>query len=349
MNAMQSTSPLSQPSDPILKVDNLHVHLWTRSGVVHAVNGVSFEVGPGEVLGIVGESGSGKSIAMMSIMGLLDEQLIESIAGKVVIGNEGFDDLSHIDALSSRSDALAMIFQDSISALNPVLTVEEQIVETLVSRGGMTRAGARRRAAELLQAVHIPDATRCLASYPHQLSGGMCQRVMIAMAVGCGPKLLIADEPTTALDVTVQAQILALLADLRRETGMSIVIISHDLGVIAGIADRVHVMYAGRIVEKGSAAEIFYRPRHPYTRALLACTSRVDLDAASPKAIPGTLPDMRQPISGCAFSDRCPEVMDLCRGKEPLLEDDPHAQGGSAVACWRRFGPNAESHQGVRQ
>ena len=325
---------MSRAPAPILSVRDLHVRLWTKFGVVRAVNGVSLDLAPGEVLGIVGESGSGKSIAMLAVRGLLDAARVGAVAGSVTVGDRSWNDLTEIEAWSSRSEDLAMIFQDAQTALNPVLTIEAQIVETLKARHGLGRKEARARAIKLLEAVRIPDPQRCLSSYPHQLSGGMCQRVMIAMAVGCEPKVLIADEPTTALDVTVQAQILNLISEIQRESGMSLVIISHDLGVIASIADRVHVMYAGRIVEKGTVQDVFAAPRHPYTQALLACTTRVDDEAAAPRAIPGALPDMREAISGCPFRDRCPIVLPICATEDPELD----AVEGHAAACWRMPG-----------
>jgi len=227
-----------------------------------------------------------------------------------------------------------MIFQDAQSSLNPVLTVESQIVETLKARHGIGSKEARLRAVKLLEAVRIPDPERCLASYPHQLSGGMCQRVMIAMAVGAEPKVLVADEPTTALDVTVQAQILNLISEIQRSSGMSLVIISHDLGVIASIADRINVMYAGRIVETGDIKDVFASPRHPYTKALLACTSRLDDEAEHPRAIPGTLPDMREALEGCPFRERCPVALPICAEEDPELETST----GHAAACWQLRG-----------
>jgi len=324
-----------------LIVRDLHVHLRSRHGTVHAVNGISFAVKPGEILGIVGESGSGKSVAMLAVMGFFDREAARLISGSVTVGGTEWRELAAPDPWSSRSPELAIIFQDAVSSLNPVLTVGSQMTDTLMARqpksgGGMPRPAARRRAAELLDLVRIPDAARCLDLYPHQLSGGMCQRVMIAMAISADPSVLIADEPTTALDVTVQSQILDVLLEIRQRTGMSIVMISHDFGVIARVADRVQVMYAGRIVERGGVDDIFSRPQHPYTRALLACSPRIDRGEQASQIIPGAPPDMRLAFAGCPFAARCAEVMGVCRRDEPALR--PVGSGAvlerHAASCW---------------
>ena len=306
-------------TESLLSVDDLRVEFWTERGTIHAVNGISFDVGPGEALGIVGESGCGKSVTSLALLGILPR------AGKVVGGTAMFGGrnllaLSDAELRRVRGKEIAMIFQDPMSSLNPVLTVGRQIREALETHFGMTRAAANARAAELLDQVGIPSAGNRLRDYPHQFSGGMRQRAMIAMALACEPKLLIADEPTTALDVTIQAQILDLLRSLAAEHNMALVLITHDLGVVAGMCERVHVMYAGMFAETGSAEDLFARPRHPYTVGLLQSVPRLDASRrAKLQPIEGTPRDMLSVPTACPFAPRCRYVLDQCLQDVPAL------------------------------
>lgn len=303
---------------PVLEVDGLKTIFTTRGGEVHAVNSVSFDLHPGELLGVVGESGSGKSVTMMSLIGLLPSPPAEVRKGTVSF--DGLDLLTcgEDELREVRGPGIGFIFQDPMTSLNPVFTVGYQLREPLIKHMGMTKAQAQLRARELLDLVGIPDAERRLKDYPHQFSGGMRQRVMIAIALACDPKVLIADEPTTALDVTIQAQIIELVKDLRHKLGMAIIWITHDLGVIAGIADRVMVMYGGQIVEHAPARELFARPRHPYTRALLKTVPSVRSER-EPKlnVIEGQPPILRAPPIACAFRDRCAHVIARCSIQNP--------------------------------
>ena len=260
---------------PVLEVSDLRTVFATRDGAVHAVNGVSFSIAPGELLGVVGESGSGKSVTMMSLMGLLPSPPARVIGGSILYDGREVREMSERELRDLRGGDIGFVFQDPMTSLNPVFTVGYQLVEPIRVHLGLSKAAARQRAAELLRMVGIPDAEKRLDSYPHEFSGGMRQRVMIAMALSCDPKVLIADEPTTALDVTIQAQILEIVRELRHRLGMGIIWITHDLGLVAGIADRVMVMYAGFVVEHGPVAEIFANPQHPYTRALLGTVPNV--------------------------------------------------------------------------
>jgi oligopeptide/dipeptide ABC transporter ATP-binding protein len=306
-------------SDPLLEIEDLVVEFGTDDGVVRAVDGAGFSVAPGETLGVVGESGSGKSVTAMSALGLIKPP------GRVVSGRVVFDgvDLRSLPARElrrMRGGRIAMIFQDPMTALNPVMSIGAQLTEALrLHRTGMSRSGARERAAELLTLVGVPGAKGRLRQYPHEFSGGMRQRAMIAMAIANDPDLLIADEPTTALDVTVQAQVLDLLRLSRRETGAATVLITHDLGVVAELADRVVVMYAGRVVEHGPVAAIFGAPRHPYTRGLLDSLPRMDDDADELTPIPGSPPAPGETAPGCPFAPRCAMARDLCRTERPAL------------------------------
>jgi oligopeptide transport system ATP-binding protein len=304
-------------STPLLEVDNLAVKFATPDGEVQAVNGLSFSLERGQTFGIVGESGSGKSQSMLAIMGLL------AINGRAT-GEARFNgqDLISMPAEKLnriRGDRVAMIFQDPMTSLNPYLTVERQMTEVLEMHKGMTRREATARAIQVLDAVRIPEAARRIRMYPHEFSGGMRQRIMIAMALLCEPDLLIADEPTTALDVTVQAQIVALLRDLQRDFGTAIIMITHDLGVVAGICDRVMVLYGGRIMEQGSAESIFYRPTHPYTLGLLGAVPRLDHEGETLLAIPGAPPNMARLPAGCPFSERCTLADARCTTDRPPL------------------------------
>jgi peptide/nickel transport system ATP-binding protein len=314
-----------QVSTPLLAIEDLQTHFFTRDGVVRAVDGVSYAVEAGETLAVVGESGCGKSVTALSIL-----RLVPSPPGRIVGGAIRFEgvDLLQIgegEMRRIRGNEISMIFQEPMTSLNPVLTVSRQITETLILHQGLTARAAAARAIEMLRLVRIPEPERRARQYPHELSGGMRQRVMIAMALACHPKLLIADEPTTALDVTIQAQILDLMRELKSEIGAAIILITHDLGVVAEMAQRVVVMYAGRKVEEAPVGDLFRRPQHPYTLGLLASVPRLGatLGRAEPPRlaeIPGTVPSLREPIVGCAFSPRCAYATERCSREAPPLE-----------------------------
>jgi len=314
-----------QVSTPLLAIEDLQTHFFTRDGVVRAVDGVSYAVEAGETLAVVGESGCGKSVTALSIL-----RLVPSPPGRIVGGAIRFEgvDLLQIgegEMRRIRGNEISMIFQEPMTSLNPVLTVSRQITETLILHQGLTARAAAARAIEMLRLVRIPEPERRARQYPHELSGGMRQRVMIAMALACYPKLLIADEPTTALDVTIQAQILDLMRELKSEIGAAIILITHDLGVVAEMAQRVVVMYAGRKVEEAPVGDLFRRPQHPYTLGLLASVPRLGatLGRAEPPRlaeIPGTVPSLRDPIVGCAFAPRCAYATERCSREAPPLE-----------------------------
>jgi oligopeptide/dipeptide ABC transporter ATP-binding protein len=307
-------------TDALLEVRDLKVEFTTDDGVVAAVNGVSFWVAPGETLAIVGESGSGKSVSALSVMGLIDKPGRIS-GGEIVFEGKSLLDLPDREYRRLRGGDLAMIFQDPLSSLNPAFRVGDQIAEALLTHTYKKKDAARRRAATLLADVGIPQAGDRARDYPHQFSGGMRQRAMIAMAIANKPKLLIADEPTTALDVTIQAQVLEVLQAAQQETNAAMLLITPDLGVVAGIADRVAVMYAGRIVEEGTLDEVFYESRHPYTLGLLNSLPRLDSDRRRPlRTIPGTPPSVLSLPPGCPLAPRCPYVQDGCRTERPELE-----------------------------
>ncbi|MFO1142748.1 MAG: ABC transporter ATP-binding protein [Amaricoccus sp.] len=317
---------------PVLEVTDLRTVFATRDGAVHAVNGVSFAIGPGELLGVVGESGSGKSVTMMSLMGLLPSPPAEVVGGSILYQGREVRTMSARALRELRGGEIGFVFQDPMTSLNPVFTVGYQLVEPIRVHMRLSKAQARDRAAELLSLVGIPDARRRLDDYPHQFSGGMRQRVMIAMALSCDPKLLIADEPTTALDVTIQAQILAIVRELRHRLGMGIVWITHDLGLVAGIADRVMVMYAGLVVEHGPVGDIFSNPQHPYTRALLQTVPSVTGGRARRlRTIEGQPPVMMKAPTACPFAPRCRHVFNRCR-----VENPPRIPVGPGhdAACW---------------
>ncbi|MCB1406357.1 MAG: ABC transporter ATP-binding protein [Rhodobacteraceae bacterium] len=303
---------------PVLEVKDLKTVFRVRGGEIHAVNSVSFDLRAGELLGVVGESGSGKSVTMMSLLDLLPSPPAEVRNGTVMLGDR---DLLKVDAETMRSirgGEVGFIFQDPMTSLNPVFTVGFQIMEPLRSHMGLSKAKARDRAVELLELVGIPDARSRLKDYPHQFSGGMRQRVMIAIALACDPKVLIADEPTTALDVTIQAQILELIKDLRQKLGMAIIWITHDLGVIAGIADRVMVMYGGQVVEQGPVREVFANPAHPYTRALLQTMPKLHgARETKLRVIEGQPPMLGRHPESCPFRDRCGHAFDRCAAENP--------------------------------
>jgi peptide/nickel transport system ATP-binding protein/oligopeptide transport system ATP-binding protein len=320
-------------AQPVLEVQSLKTIFRTRGGEVHAVNTVSFDLRPGELLGVVGESGSGKSVTMMSLIGLLPSPPAEVRAGRVLFGGLDLLDCTPEQLRAVRGPGVGFIFQDPMTSLNPVFSVGYQLREPLIKHMGMTRPQAQKRAQELLELVGIPDAGRRLKDYPHQFSGGMRQRVMIAIALACDPKVLIADEPTTALDVTIQAQILELVKDLRHKLGMAIIWITHDLGVIAGIADRVMVMYGGQIIEQGPVTEVFARPRHPYTRALLQTVPSVRGERAEKlNVIEGQPPILRAEPATCAFAPRCTLRFATCDRANPART--PVGPGHDAACFW---------------
>ncbi|MFN3937103.1 MAG: ABC transporter ATP-binding protein [Gemmobacter sp.] len=303
---------------PVLDVRGLKTVFRTRGGEIHAVNDVSFSLAPGELLGVVGESGSGKSVTMMSLLRLLPEPPAENRGGQVLFEGRDLLKLGPRELRAVRGGRIGFIFQDPMTSLNPVFTVGYQLAEPLQRHLGMSGRQARARAAELLDLVGIPDARRRLADYPHQFSGGMRQRVMIAIALACDPKVLIADEPTTALDVTIQAQILELVRDLRQKLGMAIIWITHDLGVIAGIADRVMVMYGGQVVEMAPVTQLFATPRHPYTRALLQTIPALRGEReARLRIIEGQPPILRAAPAACPFTSRCRHAVPPCALENP--------------------------------
>ncbi|MBH56067.1 MAG: peptide ABC transporter ATP-binding protein [Planctomycetaceae bacterium] len=304
---------------PILEVKDLEVEFHTDSGVVQAVNRVSFDLYPGETLGIVGESGSGKSVTNLTMLGLTPQPPGKVVGGSVKYDGQELLSLSQKQWQNVRGKKIAMIFQDPMTALNPFLTVEEQLVEVTMLHMGLSRAEASKHAIELLQKVGIPGAEKRIGDYPHQFSGGMRQRVMIAMAISCQPDILIADEPTTALDVTIQAQILELMKTMQQEFGTAIIFITHDLGVVASICDRVMVMYAGRKVELSTTVNIFKHPRHPYTMGLLSSAPRWDQGEDELQAIDGQPPDLLNLPTGCSFNPRCQFVQDECLQQTPPL------------------------------
>jgi peptide/nickel transport system ATP-binding protein len=318
----------------LLEVRDLEV-IFTRRGRrdVRAVDGVSFSVDAGETVGIVGESGSGKSITSLAVMGLLPNRGCD-VSGSIRFDGADLRALSRDQMRDIRGRDIAMVFQDPMTSLNPVVTIGKQVAEVLERHRGMARERARVEAAGLLEQVGIPDPQRRLTDYPHQLSGGMRQRALIAMALACRPRLLIADEPTTALDVTIQAQILELLKQLVAEAGTALIMITHDLGVVAGLCDRVHVMYSGRIVEAADRHPLFAAPRHPYTGGLLASIPRLDSARGAPLTpIPGSPTDTLPWARGCAFAPRCPNAQDDCIRSAPVLEPLPE-QGGRELRCY---------------
>ncbi|PKQ37218.1 MAG: dipeptide/oligopeptide/nickel ABC transporter ATP-binding protein [Actinobacteria bacterium HGW-Actinobacteria-1] len=317
--------------ETLLSVKDLKTYFTTRDGIVKAVDGVSFDLHPSETLGVVGESGSGKSVTAMSIM-----RLIQGPQGKIEAGSITFRDqdvlaMDEEEVRHLRGDRIAMIFQDPMTSLNPVFRVGDQIAESLIIHKGMNKKESFARAIELLELVGIPKPESRAKDYPHQFSGGMRQRAMIAMALACDPDILIADEPTTALDVTIQAQILELMMELQRRTGSAIIMITHDLGVVADMADRVLVMYAGRPVEFGTADEVFYKPQHPYTWGLLDSLPRHDIDEKGNLCpIQGQPPSLINVPTGCAFNPRCPYAKDRCRTEVPQIRD---IEGKHGAAC----------------
>ncbi|MEV5147797.1 ABC transporter ATP-binding protein [Streptomyces sp. NPDC052727] len=318
----------------LLDVRDLHVEFHTRDGVAHAVNGVSYAVDAGETLAVLGESGSGKSVTAQAVMGILDMPPGRITRGRILFQERDLLTLKGEERRRIRGAGMAMIFQDALSALNPVMTVGDQLGEMFVVHRGMSRRDARARAVELMERVRIPAAAQRVRDYPHQFSGGMRQRIMIAMALALEPALIIADEPTTALDVTVQAQVMDLLADLQREYRMGLILITHDLGVVADVADRIAVMYAGRIVESAPVHDLYKAPAHPYTRGLLHSIPRLDHKGQELYAIKGLPPNLTHIPPGCSFHPRCPMARDVCRTDEPPLYEVSDERG-SACHFWR--------------
>src|ERR1700757_1592572 len=324
------------PAQPILEVADLRTWFFTRDGVVRAVDGVSFHVIPGETLAIVGESGCGKSVTALSVLRLIPTPPGRIVSGAIRFAGRDLLGLGEAQMREVRGNEVSMIFQEPMTSLNPVLTIGRQIAETLTLHQGLGHGAALAKAADMLRLVHISEAERRIGEYPHQLSGGMRQRVMIARALACNPKLLIADEPTTALDVTIQAQILDLMRELKQKIDAAIVLITHDLGVVAEMAQRVVVMYAGRKAEEAPVGVLFRRPLHPYTKGLLASVPRLGASLESVEAprlaeIPGTVPSLRAPIPGCPFETRCALASEICRREMPAFEEK---EPGHFAACF---------------
>ncbi|WP_129306857.1 ABC transporter ATP-binding protein [Streptomyces sp. L2] len=318
----------------LLDVRDLHVEFRTRDGVAHAVNGVSYAVDAGETLAVLGESGSGKSVTAQAVMGILDMPPGRITGGEILFQGKDLLKMKGEERRKVRGAGMAMIFQDALSSLNPVLSVGEQLGEMFTVHRGLSKKDARAKAVELMDRVRIPAAAQRVRDYPHQFSGGMRQRIMIAMALALEPALIIADEPTTALDVTVQAQVMDLLAELQREYHMGLILITHDLGVVADVADRIAVMYAGKIVESAPVLDIYKSPAHPYTRGLLDSIPRLDQKGQELYAIKGLPPNLMHIPPGCAFHPRCPMAQDVCRTDVPPLYE-VSGDRGSACHFWR--------------
>ncbi|MEV7597791.1 ABC transporter ATP-binding protein [Kitasatospora sp. NPDC089797] len=329
------------PGTPLLEVEDLHIEFHTQDGVARAVNGVSYSVAAGETLAVLGESGSGKSVTAQAVMGILDVPPARISSGRILFRGEDLLAMSPGQRRSVRGRRIAMIFQDALSALNPVLSVGYQLGEMFRAHQGLSRAEAKAKAVELMDRVRIPAARQRVGDYPHQFSGGMRQRIMIAMAMSLEPDLIIADEPTTALDVTVQAQVMDLLAELQAEFNMGLILITHDLGVVADVADKIAVMYAGRIVETAPVHDLYAKPAHPYTRGLLDSIPRLDQKGQDLHAIKGLPPSLLRIPEGCAFNPRCDRAQDVCRSELPPLVAVADAEGGelpgrrSACHYWR--------------
>jgi peptide/nickel transport system ATP-binding protein len=322
--------------ETILDITDLRTWFFTRDGVMRAVDGVSFHVFPGETLAIVGESGCGKSVTALSILRLIPSPPGRIVSGAIRFAGRDLLSLSEAEMRQVRGNDISMIFQEPMTSLNPVLTIGRQIAETLTLHQGLGHKAALAKAADMLRLVHIPEADRRIGEYPHQLSGGMRQRVMIAMALACNPKLLLADEPTTALDVTIQAQILDLMRELKQKIDAAIVLITHDLGVVAEMAQRVVVMYAGHKAEEAPVSRVFRRPLHPYTKGLLASVPRLGASLDHERAprlaeIAGTVPSLREPIPGCPFEARCAFATDVCRREMPAFDEK---EPGHFAACF---------------
>lgn len=320
---------------PLLEIRDLTTRFYRGSSTIHAVNGVSLDIYPGEVVGLVGESGSGKSVTALSILKLLSRSVRWSVEGAVHFNDQDLVQLNHKQLRKIRGSDISMVFQEPMSSLNPLMRLGDQIIESLMLHRKLDRKAAKQTAIDLLDMVRIADPTRRLNEYPHQISGGMRQRVMIAIALACSPKLLIADEPTTALDVTIQAQVLQLMMGMNKQTGTAMLLITHDLGVVAETADRVAVMYAGRIVEEATVSELFERPLHPYTRGLMAAAPKRQSYATDKRQplteIPGSVPSLLAPIKGCAFAPRCTYTRDACHSESPVTQT---VFGNHKIACF---------------
>ena len=325
------------PAQPVLELEHLQTHFFTREGLVRAVDGVSLKLQRGETLGVVGESGCGKTVTALSILRLVPDPPGRIVGGRIRFEGRNLLALSEAEMQSVRGNDISMIFQEPMTSLNPVLTVGHQIGEAITLHQGLSRSAAREKTVEMLNLVKIPDAARRVGDYPHQMSGGMRQRVMIAMALSCNPRVLVADEPTTALDVTIQAQILDLIVELQEKLGTAMILITHDLGVVAETARRVVVMYAGRKVEEAEVEPLFASPLHPYTEGLLASVPRPQVGRARKQAgarlveIPGMVPPLHELPVGCSFAPRCGYATDRCRQEFPPLEEK---QPGHWAACW---------------
>ncbi|MGL6199243.1 MAG: ABC transporter ATP-binding protein [Lachnospiraceae bacterium] len=326
-------------SQSLLQVDQLKTCFRTKQGTVTAVDGVSFTVNQGETLGIVGESGCGKSVTSLSILRLLPHATGKIAGGRIIFKGEDITQKSNRELCKIRGKEIAMIFQDSMTSLNPVLTIGRQLEETIAVHSEASRGEIRAQALKILTQVGVSSPKQRLREYPHQLSGGMRQRVMIAMALSCSPALLIADEPTTALDVTIQAQIIDLMMELKRKINSSILLITHDMGVVAEMADRILVMYAGQVVELGTVRQVFKKPLHPYTQGLLASIPRLDRDMGRLIAIEGSVPCLTNMPLGCRFQARCPSAMEICKATAPLMLS---LEEGRQVRCWLHKGMREE-------
>ncbi len=319
--------------EPLLELRNLRTHFHTDEGVAKAVDGVDYAILPGETLGVVGESGCGKSVTALSIMRLIPDPPGKIVDGQILLGGQDLVGLPEEAMRKIRGNRIGMIFQEPMTSLNPVFTIGDQIMEAVLLHQRCTRAEARERAIEMLRLVRIPSPEKRVDEYPHQMSGGMRQRVMIAMALSCDPELLIADEPTTALDVTIQAQILTLIRELQERLGMSVLLITHDLGVVAQTCHHVCVMYAGKVVERAATRELFKRPHHPYTVGLFRSIPKLGQRAARLDVIPGTVPSALEFPKGCRFHNRCPFATERCVDDEPALREIGTAAEPHQVAC----------------
>ncbi|WP_019913280.1 ABC transporter ATP-binding protein [Paenibacillus sp. HW567] len=325
---------------PILKIEDLHTHFFTDHGEVPAVDGVDLYINPGEVLGVVGESGCGKSVTSLSILKLVPTPPGRIVGGRILLMGQDIVPLKEKEMRKIRGNSVSMIFQEPMTSLNPLFTVGQQIIESVRLHRGLSRKDAREHAVDMLRKVGIPRAEAIIDEYPHQLSGGMRQRVMIAMSISCSPGLLIADEPTTALDVTIQAQILDLIRRLNEEQGTAVMLITHDLGVVAEMCHRVAVMYAGKVVEEGSVRDIFKNPLHPYTQGLIESVPRMGETRERLYSIPGNVPILSKDMQGCRFAPRCPKVMEICRQSLPLLTLQEERHG---CRCWLHAGQQEDA------
>ncbi|WP_219211829.1 ABC transporter ATP-binding protein [Variovorax boronicumulans] len=337
------TRPQTAARAPLLDIRALHTHFETQRGTVRSVNGVSLHVGAGEIVGLVGESGCGKSVTSFSVMRLIPSPPGSIVGGEIIFEGEDLLKKSDAEMRAIRGRSISMIYQDPMTSLNPLRSIGVQIAESVALHEGVSQRQGMQRAVEMLQLVGIPLPAQRVNEYPHQLSGGMRQRVMIAMALACNPRLLIADEPTTALDVTIQAQILELLQRLKRERGMAIVLVTHDLGVVAETCERVVVMYAGRVVEEADVTSLFKHPLHPYTQGLLDSIPRMHEEQERLFVIEGEVPDPLDPPPGCRFASRCPHAMPLCREAEPALVEYAPGRKAACFIAGERFNTQAST------